>query len=408
MNMKTENILEGIRIADFCWLGAGAYATKIMADFGADVVKIESASRLDSLRLGAPYKDGVKGVNRSGYFADRNTSKRSLTLDMTHPEAMPVIKQLILRSDVVSNNFTPGVMEKFGLSYPQVKAIKPDIIYLAMSMQGSQGPERDFLGYGASMVALTGLQHLSGLPEREAAGPGTNYPDHVPNPAHAAFALLAALRHRRRTGQGQFIDLAQIEPTVALLGPTLLDLTVNGRDLNRDGNRHPYAAPHGVYPCAGDDRWLSIAVVNDAQWAGLRDGLGQPAWARDECWNDAGHRHRHRDELDRLLCQETAGWVAEELMAVLQARGVPAGVVQNTEDVVTRDPQLRARGHWVKMTHAEMGETLYNAPPFRFSAMPARLRRPAPLLGEHTREVCAELGLTPGEIDRLTKQGVLQ
>jgi benzylsuccinate CoA-transferase BbsF subunit len=408
MSMKEEKILEGIRITDFCWLGAGAYTTKIMADFGADVIKIESASRIDSLRLGAPYRDGIKGVNRSGYFADRNTSKRSLTLDMMHPKAMPIIKKLILQSDVVSNNFTPSVMEKFGLSYEEVRAIKPDIIYLAMSMQGSQGPERDFLGYGASMVALTGLQHLSGLPEREAAGPGTNYPDHVPNPGHAAFALLAALRHRRRTGQGQFIDLAQLEPTVALLGPTMLDLTVNGRNHKRDGNRHAYAAPHGAYPCAGEDRWLTIAVVSDGQWAGLREAMSLPAWAHDERWNGAGYRHANRDELDRLLGQETAGWVAEELMAVLQSRGVPAGVVQNTRDIMTSDPQLRARGHWVRMNHAEMGESIYNAPPFRFSEVPVRLRRPAPLLGEHTREVCAELGLEDSEIDELTEQGVLQ
>ncbi|HEY0297032.1 MAG TPA: CoA transferase [Bordetella sp.] len=407
--MKDEKILEGIRITDFCWLGAGAYATKTMADFGADVIKIENASRIDSLRMAAPYKDKQPGVNRSGYFADRNTNKRSLTLDMKNPRAMALIRRLIEQSDVVSNNFTPSVMEKFGLSYQQVREIKPDIIYLAMSMQGTQGPERDYLGYGASMVALTGLQHLTGLPEREAAGPGTNYPDHVPNPCHAAFALLAAIRHRRRTGQGQFIDLAQIEPTIALLGPTVLDLTVNGRNHNRDGNLHPYAAPHGAYPGAGQDRWLTIAVMNDAQWDALVQAMDLPAWAHDERWRDGAYRHRNRAELDTLLAGETAGWVAEELMAVLQARGVPAGVVQNTEDVVTHDPQLRSRGHWVRLRHAEMGETLYNAPPFRFSEISTSLRRPAPLLGEHTREVCADLlGLSDGEIDELMAQGVLQ
>ncbi len=407
--MKDQKILEGIRITDFCWLGAGAYATKIMADFGADVIKIENASRVDSLRMAAPYKDKKPGVNRSGYFADRNTSKRSLTLDMKNPRSLDLIKRLIAQSDVVSNNFTPGVMEKFGLSYEEVKAIKPDIIYLAMSMQGTQGPERDYLGYGASMVALTGLQYLTGLPDRVAAGPGTNYPDHVPNPSHAAFALLAALRHRNRTGKGQFIDLAQIEPTIALLGPTILDLTVNGRKHTRTGNAHPYAAPHGVYPGAGHDRWLSIAVMNDAQWVALRDGMNLPEWAQDDRWLDSVYRHDHKDELDRLLANETRGWVVEALMAVLQAQGVPAGVVQNTEDVVTRDPQLRAREHWVRLEHPEMGETIYNAPPFRFSEVSTRLTRPAPLLGQHTREVCTGLlGLSEREIDDLIEQGVLQ
>ncbi|MDB6000931.1 MAG: CoA-transferase family protein 8 [Rhizobacter sp.] len=401
--------LAGLRVTDFCWLGAGAYATKILADLGADVIKIENADRLDSLRMAAPYKDKKPGVNRSGYFADRNTSKRSITLDMKHPRALALIQKLIRQSDIVANNFTPGVMGKFGLGYDAVKAVKPDVIYLAMSMQGAEGPERDYLGYGASMVSLTGLQHLTGLPDREAAGPGTNYPDHIPNPCHAAFALLAAVRHRRRTGQGQFIDLAQIEPTIALLGPTLLDLTVNGRHHERQGNRHDSAAPHGVYRCAGNDRWIAIAAMNDAQWASLVRGLGSPAWALEPRWSTGTGRYRDQVELDRLLDQQTSTWVAEDLMATLQAAGVPAGVVQTSEDVMTRDPQLAARGHWVRLNHAEMGETVYNAPPFRFSKTPADLRRAAPLLGEHTREVCAELlELDDAEIDELVAQHVLR
>ena len=240
--------LQGLRVADFCWLGAGSYTTKMLADMGADVIKIESAARIDALRMAAPYKDGIPGVNRSGYFADRNTSKRSITLDMKHPKALALARRLIVKSDIIANNFTPGVMQKFGLGYEAVREMKPDIIYLAMSMQGSQGPERNYLGYGASMVSLTGLHELSGLPDREPAGTGTNYPDHIPNPCHAAFALMAALRYRRRTGKGQLIDLAQIEPTVALLGPTLLDLTANGRVQQRKGNEHAQCAPHGVFP----------------------------------------------------------------------------------------------------------------------------------------------------------------
>eukprot|EP01041_Mallomonas_annulata_P018373 gene18373-37278_t len=177
--------LAGIRVADFCWLGAGSYCTKLLADMGADVIKIESSARLDSLRLAPPYKDGISGINRSGYFADRNTSKRSITIDMKHPKALGLVSRLIERSDIVSNNFTPGVMEKFGLGYESVRKMRPDIVYLAMSMQGSEGPERSYLGYGASMVSLTGLHDLSGLPEREPAGTGTNYPDHIPNPCHA-------------------------------------------------------------------------------------------------------------------------------------------------------------------------------------------------------------------------------
>ena len=400
--------LSGIRMTDFTWIGAGSYATKILADFGADVIKIESSRRLDSLRMAAPYKDGIKGVNRSGYFADRNTSKRSITIDMKHPGALELVRKLVTQSDIVANNFTPGVMERFGLGYEAVCRIKPDIIYLAMSMQGSSGPEHQYLGYGASMAALTGLQHLTGLPGREPAGTGTNYPDHVPNPCHAAFAVLAALRHRRRTGEGQYIDLAQTEPTIALLGPTFLDLTVNGHVQQPNGNEHPWAAPHGVYPCRGDDRWIAICVMNDAQWAALVEVLGKPDWARDEALGRSEARYARRHRLDSDLATATPQWVAEELMHRLQARGVPAGVVQSAADVVERDPQLKHRGHWIKLDHPEMGETIYNAPPMRFSRIPVELKHPAPLLGEHTDEICRELlGLSDEETRRLKEEGVL-
>ena len=399
--------LEGIRVTDFTWIGAGSYATKILADFGADVVKLESERRLDSLRLAAPYKDGVKGVNRSGYFADRNTSKRSMTLDMKHPRALALVEKLIAQSDVIANNFTPGVMERFGLDYDNVRRMKPDIVYLNMSMNGNSGPERTYLGYGSGMAAVTGLQHLTGLPGRIPAGTGTNYPDHVPNPSHAAFAVLAALRHRRRTGEGQYIDMAQTEPTISLLGPAVLDFTVNGRIQQPRGNAHPSAAPHGVYRCRGEDRWIAIAVVEDAQWRALREVLKKPEWAREPAYQHVQGRLEHRAAIDRKLDTETQAWVAEDLMSALQARRIPAGVVATAADV-TRDPQLHHRGHWVKLDHPEMGESLYNSPPFRCSRTPIRLSRPAPLLGQHTEEICRELlGLSAAEIEMLRSEGAL-
>ena len=401
--------LAGVRVTDFTWIGAGSYATKILADFGADVIKIESSRRIDSLRMSAPYKDRIKGVNRSGYFADRNATKRSLTLDMKHPRALQVAQKLIAQSDIVANNFTPGVMERFGLGYDAVRAIRPDVIYVSMSMQGATGPEHNYLGYGASMAALTGLMHLTGLPGREPAGTGTNFPDHVPNPCHAAFAIMAALRHRRRTGEGQLIDIAQTEPTIALLGPTFLDLTVNHRVQQPNGNEHPWAAPHGVYPCKGDDRWIAICVMSDAQWMALGDVLGNPEWTRDAALRASSVRHTRRQELDANLAAETARWGAEELMHALQARRVPAGVVQTAADVVQHDPQLAHRSHWVTLDHAEMGRTIYNAPPLRFSRTPVELTRPAPLLGEHTEYVCREiLGLSDEDVADLLVEGVLQ
>jgi len=405
--MRGRVPLQGVRVADFTWIGAGSYATKILADFGADVVKIESGKRVDSLRLAAPYKDGVKGVNRSGYFADRNTSKRSITIDMKHAEALGLVKRLIAKSDIIANNFTPGVMDRFGLDYEAVRKMKPDIIYLSMSMQGSAGPQSGYLGYGSSMASVTGFQHLTGLPGREPAGTGTNYPDHVPNPCHSAFAVLAALRHRRRTGEGQRIDIAQTEPTIALLGPAILDLTVNGHLQQPRGNDHPTAAPYGVFRCSGEDRWIAICVMNDAQWQALHAVLREPEWMRSPEWGTEASRHARRAELAEKLHAETAKWSAEELMQTLQAHGVPAGVVENAGDVIERDPQLAHRKHWVSLEHPEMGRTLYNAPPFRCSRTPVALSKPAPLLGQHTLEICRDLmELSEDEIKRLEAAGV--
>ncbi|MGZ8228029.1 MAG: CaiB/BaiF CoA transferase family protein [Burkholderiales bacterium] len=398
--------LAGVRVTDFTWIGAGSYATKILADFGADVIKIESARRVDSLRLAAPYKDGVKGVNRSGYFADRNTSKRSMMLDMKHPKALGLVTRLIETSDIVANNFTFGVMERFGLDYEAVRRVKPDIIYLTMSMNGATGPQRQYLGYGSSMASVTGLQHLTGIPGRVPAGTGTNYPDHVPNPCHAAFAVLAALRHRRRTGEGQYIDMAQTEPTIALLGPAVLDLTVNGRVPQPRGNDHPAAAPHGVYRCKGEDRWIAICAMTDEHWKALRQVFDEPPWMQASGFDRAAGRIAERTEIDGRLNDETSRWTAENLMAALQGRGVPAGVVETAADVV-RDPQLAHRGHWVTLEHPEMGRTLYNAPPFRCSRTPVALSRPAPLLGQHTEEICRSLiGLSDEEFKALAAEGV--
>ena len=407
--MSKRKPLEGVRVTDFTWIGAGSYTTKILADAGADVIKIESSARIDSLRLGAPYKDGIKGVNRSGYFADRNSSKRSITIDMKHPQALGLVQRLIDKSDVIANNFTPGVMDRFGLGYEAVRRMKPDIIYLSMSMQGATGPQSSYLGYGSSMASVTGFQQLTGMPGREPAGTGTNYPDHVPNPCHAAFAVIAALRHRRRTGEGQRIDFAQTEPMVTLLGPTILDLTVNGHLQEARGNDHDRAAPYGAFRCSGHDRWIAICVMNDGHWRSLCTVLGNPAWMAEPVWESESRRYVDRAVLSERLHLETAKWVAEDLMHALQGAGVPAGVVETTEDLIKRDPQLAHRGHWVPLDHAEMGRTLYNCPPYRFTNASVGLTRPAPLLGEHTREVCQDvLGMDSAEMDRLAGAGVFK
>jgi benzylsuccinate CoA-transferase BbsF subunit len=399
-----RRLLAGVRVIDFSWIGAGSYTTKILADLGADVIKIETSQRLDTLRVTKPFKDGKPGVNRSGYFADRNASKRSMTVNMKHPRGLDLAKKLIAGADLVANNFTPGVMDKLGLGYGVLKALSPRIVFVSMSMQGADGPEKDDLGYGLTIAALTGLQHMTGLPDRQPAGTGTNYPDHIPNPGHTAFAILAALRHQRRTGEGQFIDLAQMESTLAMVGPSLMNYMVNGIIDGRHGNARPGHAPSGVYPCAGDDRWIAIEVQDDAQWAALIRALDIASPVE---WNTAGGRLAHREAVDAALATCTAAHDMHRLMHVLQQAGVPAGAVYDARDVM-RDPQLAERGHWVTLDHPEMGPSTYNSAPYRFSNAQSAPTSPAPLLGQHTAEICRDLlGLDEAAVERLNADGVL-
>ncbi len=361
----------------------------------------------NSLRLAAPYKDNVRGINRSGYFADRNSSKRSVTVNLKTEEGLDLIRTLVRQSDIVANNFAPGAMERLGLGYEAVRAIKPDIVYVAMSMHGGDGPESKTVGYGITISAITGLQYLTTFPGKPPAGTGTNYPDHVPNPGHACFAILAALRHRRRTGEGQKIDLAQTEPMLSLMAPALMDCSVNDRIVGPTGNRLAGYAPRGAYPCCGDDRWIAISVATDAQWLALTDGLGAPELGAEK-WRHAPGRAADQDAIDEALARATRNRTAEELMTALQQRGVPAGVVQNAADLIERDPQLRWRHHWRYLDHPEMGRTIYNGPPFAFASGPVGPRAPAPLLGQHTDEICRELGgMDDNTIARLRADQVL-
>ena len=408
MSASSKGPLAGIRVADFTWIGAGSYTTKLLADFGADVIKVESSTHMDTLRSTPPFKDGIKGIERSGYFADRNTSKRGMRLNLKHPQGLAIAKRLIACSDVVANNFRPGVMDRLGLGYAAAQALRPDIVYLSMSMQGGTGPHTKYVGFGLTIGALAGIHYSSGPPDRPPAGTSTNYPDHVPNPAHAAFAVLAALNYRRRTGCGQYIDLAQTEPTVALLGTAIVDYAVNGRIAERHGNSHPVWAPHGVYPCLGDDRWIAVAVQDDAQWGRLADALAleptrRAAWAHSEA------RETQRLTIDEWLTSETRLREPFDLMRQLQEAGVPAGVVQNAGDLIERDPQLAHRQHWQYLDHPEMGRSIYNNVPIKLSRTPGQLSRPAPMLGQHTEEICTSLlGLTTDEVARFAADKVFE
>lgn len=405
--MTTPLPLTGIRIADFSWVGAGPFLTKPLADHGADVIKVESRTRVDPIRSMAPFRDGVGGIERSGYFANRNTSKRSICLDLKDPRGRELALRLIAASDVVVNNFSPGTMDRLGLGYDDAREVRPDVVYLEMPMMGTDGPHRDCRGYGLTIAAAGGLLGLSGYPDRPPVGTGTNYPDHVPNPLHGAVAVLAALRKRRRTGQGEYIELAQLESTINAIGPAVV-AAAHGETVRPAGNDDEVAAPHGVYPCAGEDTWCAVAVFDDRQWAATRRVLGGVDWSHHPQFDSSEGRRRARADLDRLIARASVRWDADQLAAELTARGVAASAVLHADDLVCRDPQLRARRHWVTLDHPVMGPSIYDRTPYRFSATPGCLRTPSPLLGADSRDVCTQLlGLPDETYEALEQQGVV-
>ena len=405
--MDTSLPLNGIRVADFSWVGAGPFLTKPLADHGADVVKVESRTRVDPIRSMAPFRDGVKGLDRSGYFANRNTSKRSICLDLKNPRGRQLALRLIEASDVVINNFSPGTMDRLGLGYEAARAIRPDTVYLEMPMMGTEGPHRDCRGYGLTIAAAGGLLGLTGYRDRPPVGTGTNYPDHVPNPLHGAVAVMAALRKRRRTGQGEYIELAQLESTINAIGPAIV-AAAHGETVQPSGNDDDIATPHGVYPCAGADRWCAVAVYGDEQWAATRLVLDTVAWTDYPEFETVEGRRKARPELDRLIAQATIGWDADRLAAELTTRGVAASQVQHADDLLRDDTQLRARDHWVTLEHPVMGASVYDRTPYRLSATPGSLRTPAPLLGADSQAVCTQLlGLPEHTYEELEQQGVV-
>ncbi|MGZ3349326.1 MAG: CaiB/BaiF CoA transferase family protein [Xanthobacteraceae bacterium] len=398
--------LAGLRVLDFCWIGAGAFVTRILADLGAEVIKVESRTHPDNLRLSGPHQRGAKPLEGSGYFASRNTSKRSIALNMSNPRAREIALTLASRCSIVSNNFRPGVMEKWGLGYGEVAAVNPSVIYLAMPMQGTSGPHRDYIGFGSTIAALCGLVSMAGRPGRPPLGTGTHYPDHVPNPGHALVAVLAAAFHRARTGEGQQIELAQIESTVNVLGPSILACAATGALPETNGNRRPGAAPRGVFPCAGEDTWCAIEVNDDGDWQGLVDALGAPEWMREDQFKTLPGREAHQDAIETRLAQETRRYSAAELVQRLQTHGVAAAKVATAADV-TSDPQLLARRYWHSVPHAEMGSVLVNLPPFFAVGEERAAPGPPPLLGEHTVEVASELlGFDEAECRRLMDEKV--
>ncbi|MYD28040.1 MAG: CoA transferase, partial [Dehalococcoidia bacterium] len=413
--------LEGVRVADFSWFGAGPIAGQTLASFGAEVVRVESEARIDSLRVVEPAAlnpDGSKMTdtyNASGYFNNFNAGKLSFLLDLNSERGQEIAYRLIERSDIFMTNFTPRVLEKWNLLYEHVSAANPRIVAGYAPMQGMVGPHRDFLGFGAVLTPITGISELSGFPHHPPIGIGTNYPDYVVNPGHLAFALLAALRHRDIIGEGQLVEMPQIESVVNALAPAILDYTANGVVQTRAGNRSPVAAPHGAFRCTDDptsegseDRWIAIACRSDEQWAAVCDAFGQVGSASDPRFATHEARKANEDALETLVSLWTADRRAEDVMADLQARGVPAGVVQNAQDILDKDPHVRDRAYYQYLDHPETGRSAYDGPCARLSETPGFHAAPAPLFGQHTDEVCRRiLELSDDEVATLLVEGVL-
>jgi crotonobetainyl-CoA:carnitine CoA-transferase CaiB-like acyl-CoA transferase len=406
--LRDGGVFAGLRIVDFTWAAAGPITTRHFGDYGATVVKIESSKHPDSLRVGPPFVDGKPGINRSGFFAQFNPNKLSVTIDMTNPVGRDLTRKLILEwADVLVDSFTPRVMPGWGLAYESLSQTRPDLIMLSTCMQGQTGPYRDYAGFGDQGAALSGFFMLNGWPDRDPATPNGAYTD-MATPHFGATALLAALDYRARTGRGQHIDVSQIECGVQFLAPQVLDFTVRNHVPHRMGNRSLRDAPHGVFPVSGDDAWIAIVCQTDAQWHTLVQLMGSPGWAADAGLRGAAGRLAGQDELERRLAEWTAPQAGDALQRRLLEAGVPAGVAYPTLDVFD-DPQLVHRRHFVPLGHPEMGEWKYDELGFKLPDSPSRLRTAAPQLGQHTELVLKNfLGLSDAEYQALEDAGALQ
>ena len=402
-----RQIFDGIKVADFSWIGVGPVTIKYLADHGATVVHIESNTHPDGLRLGPPFKDRQMGINRSGFFANYNSSKYGVSLNLNHPKGQEVANRLIRWADVVAESFTAGTMARWGLDYNNVRQHNPDVIYYSTCQLGQTGPMAKQPGFGVQLAAYTGFYHISGWPDRDPAGPYGAYTDFI-NPRFRASAIIAALDYRRRTGKGQHIDLSQMEAGCMFIAPLIMDYFVTGRDEGRQGNRSQMAVPHNAYPCLGEDRWCVIAIHNDDQWKALCQVMGKPEWERDPRFYSFMARKDHEEELDQGISRWTRERAPEQVMEMFQAAGVPAGVVETCEDMF-EDPQFNHRGYFVPLEHAEIGLHHYDGVAFQFSRTPGGPRFAAPCLGQHNEYVYREiLGMSQEEYEALTKEGVFE
>lgn len=398
--------LEGVRIADFCWLWAGAYATGLLALLGAEVIKIESMARPDpSRKMTLTVGQAFEGIDHSPIFNSINLNKLSVRLNLKQPEAVVLAKKIVQISDVASENMRPGAMDSIGLGYDVLKEVKPDIIMLSSSAFGAEGPLRRYGGYAPSFACYSGLAHLTG------------YSDGPPNPmtgstdlmsaTTSAFAIMAALNHRQHTGQGQHIDMASVESLAVFTGDALMEYIMNGRVQSRNGNHDRIMAPHNCYRCRGDDKWVSIAVATDEEWQAFCNAAGHPEWASDERFADTYSRWKNERELNDLIGEWTVNYTHYEVTEILQKAGVAAIPSFSNEEIFS-DPHFKARELAVEVEHPSMGKQVVLGPPWRLSETPARVTKSAPTMGENNEHVFGEiLGMSGKEIARLIEEEII-
>jgi benzylsuccinate CoA-transferase BbsF subunit len=404
--------LSHVNVLDLSWVAAGPLVGAIFAQYGATVVKVESAVRLDVARSSPPMAKQGRAIDRSGYFAAMNLGKIGVAVDLNNERGLEVMHRLTDWADVVIEGFTPGTLARWGLDYESLSARKPGIVLISMTLQGQTGPSATVPGYGLQVHGMSGMGTLIGWPDGPPTGVTLAYPDYVV-PMFAAFAGIAALDHRDRTGEGQHIDVSQMEALINVTGTATADYDVNGRTQLRDGNRlmagdTPRAAPHGVYPVRGDDRWIAISVTNDGEWRALCEVLGKPDWTNDSRFKTNEARCGTDEELDRLVAEATRNHDGHELMEALQKAGVVAGLALDQEGLL-RDPQLKHRAHFLPVAHAEWGEQLGELFGARLSETPPVVQRAAPTLAQHNEQVAREvLGYSQEEFDGLLADGAFE
>jgi len=406
-NGERQLPLAGVKVADLMWVAAGPWAIRYLADYGATVVHVESTTRIDTARTLSPFKDGKPGPERSGAWATLNAGKLGLTLNLASPQGHEVALRLARWADVFTESFAPGTAKRVGLDYESLRLVNPGLVMISSCLNGQDGPHAGLAGFGTMGSQLAGFGYLAGWPDRPPAGPAGAYTDYVV-PKLTVAAILAALDHRRRTGEGQYIDFAQGEAAAQFLGPALLDYTVNGRVWERAGNASPSFAPHGVYPAAGTDRWVAIVTENEAQWRALCQSAGQTSWPGDPRFSTLASRLANREALDAALGQWTSTRTVDEIEAVLQAAHVPVHRVSSSEDVLA-DPQLASRRHFIEVEHPELGSVTIENSRMVLSATPARVTTPAPVFGQHNEHVLRNLlGYSEEEVAELVASGALE